>query len=68
MELVRNKRLVSSAKWCTLQNFMALCKSFIYSKNRRRPRIDPCGTPYGIEGKGRVVTTYRDILLTINEV
>ena len=49
MELVRNKRLVSSAKWWTLQNFIAVCKSFIYSKNRRGPRTDPCGTPYAIE-------------------
>ena len=31
-ELVRNERLVSSARWWTLQNFIALCKSFIYSK------------------------------------
>ena len=49
MELVRNKRLVSSAKWWTLQNFIVLCKSFIYSKNRRGLRTDPCGTPYAIE-------------------
>ena len=49
MKLVRNKILVSSAKWWTLQNFIALCKSFIYSKNRRGPRTDPCGTPYAIE-------------------
>ena len=49
MELVRNKKLVSSAKWWTLQNFIALCKSFIYSKNRRAPKTDPCGTPYATE-------------------
>ena len=49
MELVRNKRLLSSAKWWTLQNFIALCKSFIYSKNKRGPRTDPSGTPYAIE-------------------
>ena len=49
MELVRNKRLVSSAKWRTLQNFIALFKSFMYRENRRRTRTDPCGTPYAIE-------------------
>ena len=50
MGLVRNKRLVLSAKWWTLQNFIALCKSFIlYSKNRRGQRTDPCGTTYAIE-------------------
>ena len=41
IELVRNKKLVSSAKWWTMQNFIAVCKSFVYSKNRRRPRTDP---------------------------
>ena len=46
MELVRNKTFVSSPKWCTLQDFIALCKSFIYSKNRQIP-----GTSYMIEEK-----------------
>ena len=41
IELVRNKKLVSSAKWWTMQNFIAVCKSFVYSKNRRGPRTDP---------------------------
>ena len=45
MELVRDKMLVSSANWWTLQNFIAVCKSFIYSKNRRGAWTDPCGTP-----------------------
>ena len=35
IELLRHKRLVSSAKWCTLQNFIAWLRSFICSKNRR---------------------------------
>ena len=34
--------------WC-LQNFIALCKSFVYSKKRRGPRTDPCGTPYAVK-------------------
>ena len=33
-ELLRHKRLVSSAKWRTLQNFIAWLSSFIYSENR----------------------------------
>ena len=45
IELLRHKRLVSSAKWWTLQNFIAWLRSFIYSKNRRGPRTDPWGTP-----------------------
>ena len=65
-ELVKNKRLVSLAKWWTLQNFIAQCKSFKYSKSRRGPRKDPCETPYAIEK--RAVTIYRDTLLTDSEV
>ena len=49
MGLVRNRTLVSSAKWYTLQKFIAPCKLFRYSKNRRGPMTDSCGTPYAIE-------------------
>ena len=49
MELVRKKKLVSSAKWCTFQDFIALRKSFMYSNNRRGPKTDPRGTPYALE-------------------
>ena len=49
MRLVRNKGLILSTKCWTLQIFIALCKSFIYSKNRRRPKTDPWGTPYAME-------------------
>ena len=45
IELLRHKRLKSSAKWWTLQNFIAWLRSFIYSKNRRGPRTDLWGTP-----------------------
>ena len=45
IELLRYKILVSSAKWWTLQNFIAWLRSFIYNKNRRGPRTDPWGTP-----------------------
>ena len=49
MELLRNKGLVPSAKWWTLQNVIALCKSFIYSKIERGRKTDPCRTPYKTE-------------------
>ena len=42
-ELVRHKRLVSSAKE-TLQNFIAWLRSFISSKSRRGLRTDSWGT------------------------
>ena len=38
------KRLVSSAKSLMLGP-ISLKMSFIYSRNKRGPRIDPCGTP-----------------------
>ena len=50
-ELPRHNRLVSSAKWWTLQNFVVWYRSFIYNKNRRGPRIDPWGTPQFIAGR-----------------
>ena len=40
MELVKNRRLASLAKWCTLENLIALRKSFIYSKNRMEPKTE----------------------------
>ena len=45
IELLRHKRLASSAKWWSLQNFFAWLRSFIYNKNRRDPRADPWGMP-----------------------
>ena len=45
IELLRHNRLVSSAKWWTLQNFIAWLRSFIYNKNSRGPKTDPWGTP-----------------------
>ena len=38
------KRLVSSAKSLMLDP-ISLTMSFIYSRNNRGPRIEPCGTP-----------------------
>ena len=61
MELVKNRRLASSAKWCTLQNLIALCKSFIYSKNRMEPKTEE------IEEKEEL-QPFRDIMFTFNEV
>ena len=34
IELLRHNKSVSSAKWWTLQNFIAQLRSFIYSRNR----------------------------------
>ena len=51
IELLRHKRLVSSAKWWTLRNFIAWLRSFIYSKNRRGPRTDPSWTPQFITAR-----------------
>ena len=45
IELLQHNRLVSSAKWWILQDFITWLRSFIYSKNRRGPRTDPWGTP-----------------------
>ena len=33
VELLKRKTLVSSAKWWTLQNFIAWLRSFIYNQN-----------------------------------
>ena len=45
IELLRHKKLVSSAKWWNLQELIASLRSFIYNKNRRGPGTDPWGTP-----------------------
>ena len=45
IELLRYNRLVSSAKWWTLHNFIAWSRSFMYNKDRSGPRPDPWGTP-----------------------
>ena len=46
------ERLVLSAKWWTVLNLIALCKSFgpshLYRRKRSGPRTDPCGTSYFI--------------------
>ena len=48
MSFPLKKMLVSSAN--STQNNLSdtLEKSFIYSMNNNRPRMDPCGTPYAI--------------------
>ena len=37
------KILVSSAKWCTDENIIALLRSLIYIRNSRGPNIEPLG-------------------------
>ena len=58
IELLRHNKLVSSANWWTLQNFVGQLRSFIYSRNGRAllfllyindlnwvgPRTEPLGT------------------------
>ena len=51
------KRLVSSAKWYVVEYFNALFISFIYIKNSRGPRIDPCGTPQLVGSLGEVISS-----------
>ena len=45
IELLRHKRLVSSAKWWTLQSFIAWWRSFLCNANSRDPNTDPWRTP-----------------------
>ena len=45
IELLKHNKLVSSAKWWTLQNFIARLASFIFNRNRRDPRTKPLGKP-----------------------
>ena len=48
MELVRNKRLLSSAKWWTLQNFIVNHLYIVKTEGDQGQIPDPCGTPYAI--------------------
>lgn len=51
---VRNKRLISSGRWCTLQSFIALCKSYtIMMKN-----VDELFLGHGWRSKGIVTDPY----------
>ena len=43
--LLENYRLVSSANRWNVSKLEVLGKSFSYNKNKRGPRIDPCGAP-----------------------
>ena len=51
IELLRHNRLLSSAKWWTLQNVIAWLRSSIYNKNRRGHRTDPWGIPQFIAAR-----------------
>ena len=48
MELVRNKRLLSSAKRWTLQNFIVNHLYIVKTEGDQGQIPDPCGTPYAI--------------------
>ena len=49
-ELSTSSKLVSSAKWCNLLNFMAWFRSLMYIRKRSGPRTEPCGTPNSVKG------------------
>ena len=42
---MQNERQVSSASKQTVK-FVDLAKSFVYNKNNKGPRTEPCGTPH----------------------
>ena len=43
--LLQYNIFVSSAKWCIKECVTASCRSLIYTRNNKGPKIDPCGTP-----------------------
>ena len=65
IELLRHNRLMSSAKWWTLQNFIAWFRSFIYNKHRRGPRTDPWGTPQFIAENAKYHARWKQLHVTI---
>ena len=66
IELLWRNILVCSAKWWTLQNFIAWLRSFIYKK-KRGPRTDPWGTPQIIAARSNSYP-FIDILITIWQI
>ena len=44
VELLRHNKLVSSAMWWMLQNFIAWLRSFVYDENRMDPKTGPWRT------------------------
>ena len=51
IEVLRRNRLVSSAKWWALQNFIAWFRSFIFNKNSRGHRAYSWRTPQFITAR-----------------
>ena len=45
-ELLEYRRLVSSAKWCITEYWIALLRWLIYIRNSIRPKTEPCSTPW----------------------
>ena len=48
LRLIICSRLVSSAKCLVVEKLMDLCRSLMYTRNNKGPRIEPCGTPCSI--------------------
>ena len=46
--LLENIRLISSAKWWMIDFQNAYCRSLIYRRNNKGPRVDSWGTPHVI--------------------
>ena len=44
-DLLQYNIFVSSAKWCIKECVTASCRSFIYTRNNKGPKIDPWGAP-----------------------
>ena len=65
-ELSLSSKLVLSAKWCTLLNFMSCFRSFMYIKNSSGLRIKPCGTADSIKSIVRCLTTHCYMLFSIS--
>ena len=45
-ELLAYNRFVSSARWCIFKFFIDQLKLFMYMRNNKAPKMEPCGTPY----------------------
>ena len=67
IELLKHKRLVSSAKWCTLQYFIAWLRSFIYSKIEEVLEQVLEGR-HNLKEKTRFISSYGYILIGIRQI
>ena len=45
-ELLAYNRFLSSTEWCIFKFFIYELKSFIYIRNNKGSKMEPCGPPY----------------------